>query len=190
MNSESIPFSLHLGLFRGTRIGLENVATRKSEPCFDDSTLLVPALSCRSFDGFIPERTVFEFATNSLVFLITGCPSALRLPTSTHRTATLGSPEKKGAKPTHTFLPHFRARKAATIVNTSSQRSCLGTPVGGAYCSLKAAVEKKTGCLSFLHYVRMHVFLSRTADVIIQRLHRIRPSGGSSQSSSIDYWFR
>ncbi|KAJ7491123.1 dehydrogenase [Mycena latifolia] len=44
-------------------------------------------------------------------------------------------------KTTNAFLPHFRERKAGTIVNISSQGSSLGTPGGGIYCSSKAAVD-------------------------------------------------
>ncbi|KAJ6479453.1 putative short-chain oxidoreductase [Mycena vitilis] len=39
------------------------------------------------------------------------------------------------------FLPHFRARRTGTLVNISSQGSCLGTPGGGLYCASKAAVD-------------------------------------------------
>ncbi|KAJ7660327.1 putative short-chain oxidoreductase [Mycena polygramma] len=39
------------------------------------------------------------------------------------------------------FLPHLRARRTGTLVNISSQGSCLGTPGGGLYCASKAAVD-------------------------------------------------
>ncbi|KAJ7684459.1 putative short-chain oxidoreductase [Mycena polygramma] len=42
---------------------------------------------------------------------------------------------------TNAFLPHFRARRAGTIVNTSSNGGTLGTPGGGIYCASKAAVD-------------------------------------------------
>lgn len=42
---------------------------------------------------------------------------------------------------TNAFLPHFRDRRAGTIVNISSQGSALGTPGGGIYCASKAAVD-------------------------------------------------
>ncbi|KAJ7144905.1 dehydrogenase [Mycena crocata] len=42
---------------------------------------------------------------------------------------------------TNAFLPHFRQRRAGTIVNISSQGSSLGTPGGGIYCSSKGAVD-------------------------------------------------
>ncbi|KAJ7494481.1 3-oxoacyl-reductase [Mycena galericulata] len=44
-------------------------------------------------------------------------------------------------KTTNAFLPHFRERRAGTIVNISSEGSCLGTPGGGLYCSSKGAVD-------------------------------------------------
>ncbi|KAJ7253364.1 3-oxoacyl-reductase [Mycena haematopus] len=42
---------------------------------------------------------------------------------------------------TNAFLPHFRDRRAGTIVNISSQGSALGTPGGGLYCASKAALD-------------------------------------------------
>lgn len=44
-------------------------------------------------------------------------------------------------KTTNAFLPHFRARRAGTIVNISSQASVLGAPGAGIYCASKAAVD-------------------------------------------------
>ncbi|KAF7342409.1 Short-chain dehydrogenase/reductase family protein [Mycena venus] len=42
---------------------------------------------------------------------------------------------------TKAFLPYFRKRRTGTLVNISSQGSCLGTPGGGFYCASKAAVD-------------------------------------------------
>ncbi|KAK6988708.1 short-chain dehydrogenase reductase sdr [Favolaschia claudopus] len=42
---------------------------------------------------------------------------------------------------TNAFLPHFRARKSGTLVNFSSEASCIATPGAGAYGASKAAVN-------------------------------------------------
>lgn len=42
---------------------------------------------------------------------------------------------------TNAFLPHFRARRAGTLVNFSSQVTALAMPAMGIYTASKAAVD-------------------------------------------------
>ncbi|KAJ7432018.1 hypothetical protein B0H11DRAFT_1761162 [Mycena galericulata] len=42
---------------------------------------------------------------------------------------------------TNAFLPHFRARRAGTLVNISSEITALAAPGAGIYCATKAAID-------------------------------------------------